>query len=64
LVHSLFMDDDASVLEMKLEESQDHFQNLNEGLGRAYRAFYLSEEHATLSPELISDVVDDVSSRY
>jgi len=64
LVHSLFMNDDASVVEMKLEESQDHFQKLNEGLGRRYRAFYLSEEHVTLSPSLISGVVDDVSSRY
>jgi hypothetical protein len=58
------MNDDASVVEMKLEESQDHFQKLNEGLGRTYRAFYLSEEHVTLSPKLISDVVDEVSSRY
>lgn len=61
LVHSLFMNDDASVVEMKLKESQDHFQILNEGLGRTYRAFYLSEEHATLSPQLIAQIVDEVS---
>jgi hypothetical protein len=62
LVHSLFMNDDASVVEMKLEKSQDHFQILNEGLGRTYRAFYLSEEHATLSPRLIAEIVDEVSA--
>jgi hypothetical protein len=61
LVHSLFMSDDASVVEMKLEESQDHFQILNEALGRTYRAFYLGEEHATLTPQLIAQIVDEVS---
>jgi hypothetical protein len=62
LVHSLFMNDDASVVEMKLRESQDHFQILNEGLGRSYRAFHLSEEHATLPPQLIAEIVDEVSA--
>jgi hypothetical protein len=62
LVHSLFMNDDATIVEMKLEESQDHFQKLNKGLGRRYRSFYLGEDHATLSPQLISEIVDEVSN--
>lgn len=61
LVHSLFMNDDASVVEMKREDGQDHFQKLNEGLGRPYRAFYLVEDHATLSSDLITEIVDEVS---
>ena len=61
LLHSLFMNDGASVVEMKLKESQDHFQILNEALGRTYRAFHLREEHATLTPQLIAQIVDEVS---
>jgi capsular polysaccharide biosynthesis protein len=63
LVHSLFMIDDGPIVEMRLAESQDHFQNLSEGLGRDYRAFYLDEDHATLSQQLINDIANEVLLR-
>ncbi len=64
LVHSIFLPGDAPIVELAtVSQSRFYFRNLTEGLGREYRAFYLDEEHATLSPQMLKEIADFVIDR-
>jgi hypothetical protein len=64
LLQSIFVQEDAPLVELKdTTKPKMHFRILAESLGREYRAFYLDERHATLSPQMLNEIVDYVVDR-
>ena len=64
LVHSIFLQGDAPLVELtNLTDRKLHFRRLSEGLGREYQAFYLDKRHATLSPQMMNEIVDFLVDR-
>jgi len=61
LAHSIFMHENATLVELKPEKRSNHFLNLSRDLGRKYGSFFLDSEHTTLSTSLIRDVSAYVS---